>query len=84
MIARRGTDILEVLAQTNQEPNVVAVDEAFMIPNVATLKCLCGCTATASRNGISIVASTLGQRMCLWVGVREVETCLILTPFFGF
>lgn len=48
-----GADILEVLAQTPDEPDVVAIDEAFMIPNIAEV------TAWLYRNGISVLVSTL-------------------------
>ncbi len=50
---KNGADILEALSRMPSEPDVVAVDEAFMIPNVAEV------LTWLYRNGISIVASTL-------------------------
>jgi len=50
---KNGADILEVLAQSSHEPDIVAVDEAFMIPNVAEV------LTWLYRNGISIIVSTL-------------------------
>lgn len=50
---KSGVDILEHLANTSENPNVIAVDEAFMIPGIAdTLIWL-------YRNGFSIVVSSL-------------------------
>ncbi len=50
---RNGADILTALEKMDGEPDVVAVDEAFMIPNVAEV------LTWLYRNGISIVVSTL-------------------------
>lgn len=50
---KTGADILEALSLLRDEPDVVAVDEAFMIPNVAEV------LVWLYRNGISIVVSSL-------------------------
>jgi thymidine kinase len=77
-IVKTGADILEVLAQLDDEPNVVAVDEAFMIPHIAeTLIWL-------FQNGIDIIVSTLDisssgksfnevEKMLAWA--THVEKC---------
>jgi len=48
-----GADILEVLEGLDEAPDVIAVDEAFMINNVAEV------LEWLYRNGINIVVSTL-------------------------
>lgn len=50
---KTGADILEALSQLDDEPDVVAVDEAFMIPSIAKVLVWLYC------HGISIVVSTL-------------------------
>jgi len=50
---KTGADILEKIAQMDEQPDVVAVDEAFMIPNVADV------LVWLYRNGVSIVVATL-------------------------
>lgn len=83
---RHGADILEVLAQMDQEPDVVAVDEAFMIPNVAEA------LVWLYRNGISIVVSTLDlsaagkpfyevERLMAWA--TYVEKCAAVCTVCG-
>ncbi len=73
-----GADILEVLSQMDHEPDVVAVDEAFMIPNIAEV------LTWLYRSGISIIASTLDisasgkpfrevEKMLVWA--TRVEKC---------
>lgn len=50
---REGTDILENLSEMEDNPHVVAVDEAFMIPGVAKV------LIWLYRSGYSVVVSTL-------------------------
>jgi len=50
---KEGSDILEKLAEMDENPNVIAVDEAFMIPGVAKV------LIWLFRNGYSIVVSSL-------------------------
>lgn len=50
---KEGADILEALSEAEDAPDVVAVDEAFMIPGVAEV------LTWLYRTGISIVVSTL-------------------------
>jgi thymidine kinase len=50
---KEGADILQVLADADDSPDVVAVDEAFMIPGVAEV------LTWLYRSGISVVVSTL-------------------------
>lgn len=52
-VVRTGADILGALEELAEEPHVVAVDEAFMIPNVAEVLTWLFC------NGVSIIVSTL-------------------------
>lgn len=83
---KNGADILEVLAQMDEEPDVVAVDEAFMIPNIAEV------LVWLYRNGISVVASTLDlsstgkpfhevERMMAWA--THVEKCAAVCTVCG-
>lgn len=53
IVVKSGADILENLERLEKVAHVVAVDEAFMIPNVAEV------LIWLYRNGINIVASTL-------------------------
>ena len=73
-----GADILEALSQMEEEPDVVAVDEAFMIPNVSEV------LTWLFRNGVNIVVSTLDisatgkpfheiEKMLMWA--THVEKC---------
>lgn len=82
---RTGADILEVLART-EEPDVVAVDEAFMISNVAEV------LVWLYRNGISIVVSTLDisatgkpfhevEKLLAWA--THVEKCAAVCTVCG-
>jgi len=50
---KEGADILEALAEAEESPDVVAVDEAFMINGVAEV------LVWLYRTGISVVVSTL-------------------------
>lgn len=50
---KEGADILEVLAEAEDPPDVIAVDEAFMIPGVADV------LIWLYRTGISVVVSSL-------------------------
>lgn len=48
-----GADILETLAECNENPHVIAVDEAFMIPGIAEV------LIWLYRSGFTIIVSTL-------------------------
>jgi thymidine kinase len=50
---KEGADILQYLADTDTDPRVIAVDEAFMIPGVAEV------LVFLYRSGFSIIVSTL-------------------------
>lgn len=50
---KEGADILEVLAEAEEPPDLIAVDEAFMIPGVADV------LIWLYRTGISVVVSSL-------------------------
>jgi thymidine kinase len=50
---KEGPDILQVLADLDWSPEVVAVDEAFMIPGIAEV------LTWLYRSGVSVVVSTL-------------------------
>jgi len=50
---KSGADILEYLAKMDENPHVIAVDEAFMIPGVADV------LIWLYRSGYSVVASSL-------------------------
>ena len=50
---KEGSDILEKLAELDENPHVVAVDEAFMIPGVAKV------LIWLYRSGYSVVVSSL-------------------------
>jgi thymidine kinase len=50
---REGSDILEKLSEMDENPHVVAVDEAFMIPGVAKV------LIWLYRSGYSVVVSSL-------------------------
>lgn len=53
MTVKEGADILEALSNAEEHPDVVAVDEAFMIPGIAEV------LIWLYRTGISVVVSTL-------------------------
>lgn len=83
---KTGADILEALAQMPDEPHVVAVDEAFMIPDVAEV------LVWLYRNGITIVAATLDisatgkpfhevEKMLAWA--TYVEKCSAICAVCG-
>ena len=50
---KNGSDILELLSEMDDQPNVIAVDEAFMIPNIAKV------LTWLYRNGYTVVVSSL-------------------------
>jgi thymidine kinase len=50
---KEGSDILEVLSNQDAPPDVVAVDEAFMVPGIAEV------LVWLFKSGISVVVSTL-------------------------
>ena len=50
---KEGADIIEALSNAEQAPDVVAVDEAFMIPGVAEV------LIWLYKSGISVIVSTL-------------------------
>ena len=50
---KEGADILQVLAESEISPDVVAVDEAFMIPGIAEV------LTWLYRSGITVVVSSL-------------------------
>ena len=53
IVVKSGADVLKVLSEMEEQPHVVAVDEAFMIPGVAeTLVYL-------YKLGITVIVSTL-------------------------
>ena len=86
LTVKTGADILEALAQMPDEPDVVAVDEAFMIPNVAEV------LTWLYRNGIIIVVSTLDisyagkpfhevEKLLAWA--THVEKCAAVCTVCG-
>jgi thymidine kinase len=53
IVIKTGADVIEVLAALDEQPQVIVVDEAFMIPGIAeTLTWL-------FRNGYNVLVSTL-------------------------
>ncbi len=83
---KTGADILEILAQMPDEPDVVAVDEAFMIPNIAEV------LVWLYRNGVSVVVATLDissqgkafhevERLLLWA--THIEKCASVCTVCG-
>lgn len=50
---KNGSDILELLSEMDDQPNVIAVDEAFMIPNIAKV------LTWLYRNGYTVIVSSL-------------------------
>lgn len=75
---KEGADIIEALTIAKQHPDVVAVDEAFMIPGVAEV------LIWLYRSGISVVVSTLDlssgakpfpEIMKLFPWATHVEKC---------
>jgi len=75
---KTGADILEILESLEEEPHVIAVDEAFMIQNISEV------LIWLFRNGIDIVVSTLDisatgkpfndvGKMMIWA--THVEKC---------
>jgi len=78
---KNGTDILEHLSELNDQPQVIAVDEAFMIPNVAKV------LIWLYRSGYSVVVSSLDlsamckpfpeiEKMLPWATVVEKKTAV--------
>lgn len=85
-VVKTGADILEALDLMEHEPHVVAVDEAFMIPNVAEV------LVWLYRNGITIVVSTLDmasngkafaevEKLLAWA--THVEKCTAVCTVCG-
>ena len=83
---KSGADILEVLAQTPDDPDVVAIDEAFMIPNIAEV------LIWLYRNGVTVVVSTLDisatgkpfhevEKLLAWA--THVEKCAAVCTVCG-
>jgi thymidine kinase len=83
---KTGADILQYLADTTEDPDVVGVDEAFMIPNVAEV------LTWIYKNGISVVVSTLDlgyqakpfkevEKMLPWA--THVEKCSAICTVCG-
>jgi len=65
-----GNDIIDFLVKTTDEPSVIAVDEAFMIPGIADV------LIWLYRNGVNIVVSTL-DLSATGKSFSEVEKILI-------
>jgi thymidine kinase len=83
---KTAADILEVLEKMPQAPDVIAVDEAFMIPNVAEV------LTWLYRNGVNIIVSTLDisstgkafpevEKMLAWA--TTVEKCAAVCTVCG-
>ena len=83
---KHGSDILEVLANMDEEPHVVAVDEAFMLPGIAEVLLF------LYRNGVDVLVSTLDlsssgkpfpevQKMLVWA--TDVEKCTAICTVCG-
>ena len=53
MTVKTGAELLEILSEIDETPEVVAVDEAFMIPGIAEV------LIWLYRTGIDVVVSTL-------------------------
>lgn len=77
-VVKTGADILEILSQMSTEPDVVAIDEAFMISGVAEV------LLWLYKNGVEIVVSTLDlsstgkpfsevEKLLVWA--THVEKC---------
>lgn len=83
---KAGVDIIESLSEMPQQPDVVAVDEAFMIPGIAEV------LIWLYRNGINVVVSTLDisatgkpfhevEKMLAWA--TYVEKCCAVCTICG-
>lgn len=83
---KSGADILGILADVEGNPDVIAVDEAFMIPGIAEA------LIWLFRNGFSIVVSTLDlsatgkafhevEKMLVWA--TRVEKCAAVCTVCG-
>ena len=81
-----GADILGILADVDGNPDIIAVDEAFMIPGIAEA------LVWLFRNGFSIVVSTLDlsatgkafhevEKMLVWA--TRVEKCAAVCTVCG-
>jgi thymidine kinase len=70
VVVKSGADILENLEKLEKVAQVVAVDEAFMIPNIAEV------LIWLYRNGVNIVVSTL-DISATGKPFREVEKMLV-------
>lgn len=83
---KTGADVLEALTSIDDEPDVVAVDEAFMIPNIAEA------LVWLYRNGVNVVVSTLDmsstgkpfrevEKMLIWA--TKIEKCAAVCTVCG-
>lgn len=83
---KTGADVLEYLVGLTEEPNVVAVDEAFMIPGISEA------LVWLYRNGFTIVVSSLElsaagkpfheiEKMLVWATC--VEKCTAVCTICG-
>lgn len=75
---KTGTDIIEHLATLDENPHVIAVDEAFMIPGVAeTLVWLFrnGYTIAVSSLEISATGTTFPEMEKLFSWATKIEKC---------
>lgn len=83
---KSGAEILEVLDKLDVEPSVVAIDEAFMIPDVAEV------LIWLYRNGIDVLVSTLDisssgkpfhevEKLLVWA--TSVEKCTAVCTVCG-
>lgn len=81
-----GSDILEALVGLDEEPHVIAVDEAFMIPGIAEV------LVWLFRNGISVIVATLDisstgkpfpevEKLLIWA--THVEKCSAVCTVCG-
>lgn len=83
---KNGNDIIDALIKIDDEPNVIAVDEAFMIPGIAEV------LIWLYRQGINVVVSTLDlssmgkpfseiEKMLIWA--THIEKCAAVCTVCG-
>lgn len=83
---KTGADILEFLATMDEEPDVVAVDEAFMLPGIAEV------LVFLYRKGVDVLVSTLDisstgkpfqeiKSMLIWA--THIEKCTAICTICG-
>jgi thymidine kinase len=83
---KTGADVLEILANENIHPSVIAVDEAFMIPGIADA------LIWLYRSGFTVIVSTLDlsatgqvfkevEKMLPWA--TQVEKCSAICTICG-